>query len=125
MNTDFLTVYQEDIIEMVVQIMKWKDLEFIPVENKSGHLVGVVTKTQILHFLSNKDMYDDTVCVEDIMEQNPAYINSTATLKDANQLMQEEGVNFLPVVNDKELIGVLSKKEFRWITKRLIADLES
>ena len=70
-------------------------------------------------------MYDDTVCVEDIMEQNPAYINSTATLKDANQLMQEEGVNFLPVVNDKELIGVLSKKEFGWITKRLIDDLVS
>ena len=125
MNTDFLTVYQEDIIEMVIQIMKWKDLEFIPVEDKAGNLVGVVTKNQILDYLSNQETQQETVCVEDIMEHNPAHIESNATLKDANQLMQEQGVNFLPVVNDGELIGVLSKKEFRWITKRLIADLES
>ena len=125
MNTDFLTVYQEDIIEMVIQIMKWKDLEFIPVEDKAGNLVGVVTKNQILDYLSNQETQQATVCVEDIMEHNPAHIESSATLKDANQLMQEQGVNFLPVVNDGELIGVLSKKEFRWITKRLIADLDS
>ena len=125
MNTDFLTVYPEDMMDLVVQIMKWKKLEFIPVENKEGKLVGVVTKDHVLDYLSNRVDSGIPLTAEDIMESRPACIASSATLKDAFLIMQEQKVNFLPVEKDGELIGVLSKKEFQWITKRLVAELDS
>ena len=112
-------------MDLVVQIMKWKKLEFIPVENKEGKLVGVVTKDHVLDYLSNRVDSGTPLTAEDIMESRPACIASSATLKDAFLIMQERKVNFLPVEKDGELIGVLSKKEFQWITKRLVAELDS
>jgi CBS domain-containing protein len=124
MNTDFLTVYPGDLIDMVIQIMKWKDLEHLCVENKAGKLIGVVTKSRILEALSKKKDPEQTMLVQDVMVENPIFIHSDSKLKEAFDIVQKQANNFLPVVKEDELIGVLSKAEFQWITKRLIASLD-
>ena len=62
--------------------------------------------------------------VQDVMKENPTFIRSTSKLKEAFDIVQKQAHNFLPVVKEDELIGVLSKAEFQWITKRLIAGLD-
>lgn len=125
MNTDFLTVYPGDLIDMVIQIMKWKDLEHLCVENKAGKLIGIVTKSGILEALNKKKDSYQTMLVQDVMKENPPFIHSNSQLKEAFDIVQKQAHNFLPVVKENELIGVLSKAEFQWITKRLIASLDN
>ena len=84
----------------------------------------MVTKSRILEALSKKKDPEQTMLVQDVMVENPIFIHSDSKLKEAFDIVQKQANNFLPVVKEDELIGVLSKAEFQWITKRLIASLD-
>ncbi len=51
MTTDFLTVEPDDPVELVAELMTWERLRYVPVEDASGRLMGLVTTRAVLrHF---------------------------------------------------------------------------
>ena len=51
MTTDFLTVEPDDPVELVAELMTWERLRYVPVEDASGRLQGLVTTRAVLrHF---------------------------------------------------------------------------
>ena len=46
MTTDLFTVLEEDLIEYVANIMNWRNIRHVLVENDVGKLVGLVSSTR-------------------------------------------------------------------------------
>lgn len=126
MQTDLFTVQKDDIVELVAEMMDWREISFTPVENTKGDLIGLVSSKMILrHLVKGNRLHEKgTGTVKDIMMKNPPTISSDATILEAMKKMGEAKIGCLPVIKGKELIGLITQMDFLRISGRLIERLE-
>jgi len=124
MNTDIISVQKNDIIELVADMMEWRNIQYMPVENGKGQLEGLIDARMLLrHFSKRKfGLMDEKVptTVKEIMTKNPPVVKPNATIGTALALMEEHKVGCLPVVQNGELAGMITAMNFLQITNRLI-----
>jgi CBS domain-containing protein/gamma-glutamylcysteine synthetase len=127
MQTDLFTAHKDDVIELVSQLMDWRKIRYMPVEDAKGNLVGLVTSRLLLRYFSQNAKNDSKkqVLVSDIMVSNPTTVTPDVALLDALKTMREKGIGCLPVVNvkedgTKELVGVITEMDFLRISARLL-----
>ncbi|MEO1625553.1 MAG: CBS domain-containing protein [Bacteroidota bacterium] len=125
MQTDLFTVQQEDIIALVAELMDWRKIRYMPVEDNKGKLVGLVTARLILrHVVRDSKVESKPQLVRDIMIKDPITIHPEATILEAMNKMREHRMGCLPVTNGDELVGVITESDFLQISGRLIERLE-
>ncbi len=128
METDLFTVQEDDLIDLVADLMDWRKLRYVPVEDKNGHLVGLITTRKMLRYYTRKDRPDapegQFVTVKDLMIPYPKTIDPQATIKEAMQTMRGEKMGCLPVVKDDELVGIITEMDFLRVSGRLIERLK-
>jgi CBS domain-containing protein/gamma-glutamyl:cysteine ligase YbdK (ATP-grasp superfamily) len=126
METDLFTVQKDDLIELVTDLMDWRKIRYMPVEESKGQLCGLVTSRLLLRHFARKDKLNskDATMVKDIMIESPITISPNATLIEAMNLMREKRIGCLPVVQNNELIGIITEMDFLRISTRLIEQLE-
>ncbi len=122
MTTDLFTVNKDDILDFVIDLIKWKDLSIIPVENTKGKLIGVVTPERIFDIKSkrNKKEKKKITSVSDIMNKKPVVIDHDATVLEAMKMMQKKKSSYVLVVQKEELVGLLTERDFAQISGRLM-----
>lgn len=122
MSTDLFTVQKDDLIELVAEIMNWRRIRYMPVEDSKGELVGLVSSRLLLrHFARiNKLNEAKLTTVKDIMIEKPLTVNPDTALLDAMRKMQDHKIGCLPVVKGKELVGIITEMDFLRITSRLM-----
>jgi CBS domain-containing protein len=120
MTTDLITVSADDHLAFVQQIMRWRGIRHMPVENECGHLVGLVTSNDINRFCKEKECTDVTQVrredggqyrVVDAMVPNPVCISPHALLSQAHEKMRQHRIGCLPVVHGGKLIGLLTQED--------------
>lgn len=126
METDLFTVQKDDILELVAEMMDWRKIRYMPVEDAKGNLVGLITSRLLLRYFTHKNTPKgkDQALVKDIMIQNPISISPNATIVEAMKLMREKSLGCLPVVKNGELIGIITEMDFIRIAGRLIEQME-
>ncbi|MBL7816405.1 MAG: CBS domain-containing protein [Saprospiraceae bacterium] len=127
MQTDLFTAQKEDIIEFVAQLMDWRNIRFMPIEDSKGQLVGLVTSRLLLRALTQNNNLDNVKqsTVAEIMIENPKTITPDATLIEALKIMRDNRIGCLPVVNKSgELVGIITEMDFLRISVRLIERVE-
>ena len=126
METDLFTVQKDDIIELVAEMMDWRKIRYMPVEDAKGHLVGLITSRILLRYFTHRDtpQFKDKALVKDVMIQDPITITPDATIVEAMKIMREKKIGCLPVVKDKELIGIVMEVDYIRVAERLIEQLE-
>ncbi|MEO1031467.1 MAG: CBS domain-containing protein [Bacteroidota bacterium] len=107
MNTKILLVDQNDSLELVSHIMKWKNIHHLPVINKKKELTGLLTWTDLIK-LGDRELH---LRVKDVMTKDLITISQEAPLEEAKNLMESNGINCLPVVRNKELLGILTSSD--------------
>lgn len=110
MSTDLITVTENDLAELILKIMDWRDIRHLPVEDNRGYLKGIVTKKRLVRYLENPDS-NPLATAADVMDKNPVTIGPKDDIKFAMLLMLDKGVSCLPVVEKKELIGIITDKD--------------
>ena len=97
---------------------------------EDGTLVGMITSKDLMRafidFRKNvPEKYQKSqikeVSVEDIMSSNPIFTSKDATISEVSKIMMETGYNGLPVVEDGEVVGIITQTDIL----RLIEKLES
>ena len=123
METDLITVREEDILEFVAEMMDWRKIRYIPVEDIKGNLTGLVTSRMLLRQLVKHQRLpkNTPTRVGDIMEKKPITITTETLIEDAIKIMAERQIGCLPVVNGKELVGIVTESDFMKLAGRLIS----
>ncbi len=126
MVTDLFTVQKDDLIDLVAELMDWRRIRYMPVEDSKGQLSGLITSRILLrHFTRfNRVNGKEAISVKDVMIENPLVIEPTATILEAMTMMRENRIGCLPVVKGGELVGVITEMDFLRISARLIERLE-
>ncbi len=125
MTTDLITVQLEDPIELVAQIMDWRRIRHMPVEDAKGKLAGLITSRLLLrHFNKARELNAArNLTAADIMVKEPITIEPGASIIDAMNLMRTHRIGSLPVVKEGELVGLITEMDFLRITARLLERL--
>ncbi|RNC88132.1 MAG: CBS domain-containing protein [Winogradskyella sp.] len=108
MNTNILVVDENDSLELVSNIMKWKKIHHVPVINTKKELTGLLTWTDLIK-LGNKEL---KLCVRDVMTKDLITISQESPLEDAKHLMNTYDINCLPVVRNKKILGIITSSDF-------------
>jgi CBS domain-containing protein len=110
METDLYTSEKNDLVILVEHLMRWKDFSYMPVEDKKGNLIGLVSFKTITESLEkeNQKKKPKNLVIKDIMEKSPIVIGPNESITTALGLMRAHNLDCLPVVKDKELVGLLT-----------------
>jgi CBS domain-containing protein/gamma-glutamyl:cysteine ligase YbdK (ATP-grasp superfamily) len=114
MSTDLFTVQPDDLIDLAASVMDWRHIRHVPVEDKEGRLVGLITHRALLRRLSrgSHDLRDEVMTVKEIMVSNPITVSSTTPTLEAIEIMRSNRVGCLPVVEGEQLVGIVTSYDF-------------
>lgn len=109
MRTDVFSVYETDSIELVLNIMEWKNIHHMPVINHGKELIGVLSWSDIKDFKGVTESAIKTV--KSIMKKDVIAINNQTKIPEAKALMEANQIRFLPITKDNKLIGLITSKD--------------
>jgi len=114
MSTDVFTVHPDDLIDLAASVMHWRHIRHVPVEDGEGRLVGLVTHRGLLRIISTGKHSSDAepITVRDIMVANPVTVTPDTTSLEAIELMRNGGIGCLPVVENDQLVGIVTSYDF-------------
>jgi CBS domain-containing protein len=117
MQTNVRSIAPDASIADLVQALADTHVSGLPVVNPTGHVVGVVTATDVLKASAEKadataraNLFEH-VSVRDIMTPNPLVIEPDADAADAARRMLYGGVRRLFVEFEGRLVGVVSQTD--------------
>lgn len=118
MTTDLVTVSENDIAELLLKIMDWRDIRHLPVEDSRGKLKGIITKNRLVDYFEDPGS-DKLAVAADVMSDDPVTIGPNDDIKYAMLLMLDKGVSCLPVVEKNELIGIITNKDTKEVWDKI------
>ena len=108
MTTEIFVVNEDDLVDLVIKIMKWKNIHHIPVVNNKNKLTGLITKKNIDAIdLKKKKL----IVAKDIMINDIITVTSETSYHKAKDIMIKNKVGCLPVLEYGDLIGILTKND--------------
>jgi len=121
MSTDLFTLRPNDLVDLAASLMDWRHIRHVPVEDEDGRLVGLVTHRGLLRLLSRGSTAHggSSMTVGEIMKENPTSVSSTTPTLEAIEIMRHSGIGCLPVVDDNQLVGIVTSYDFLTATARL------
>ena len=103
-----------------LRLMRKENIAKVPVLDRKGNLVGVITEKDILKasLADEKNMsllemaYEvSNLTIDKLMTKDVITIGPNTSVEKAARLMITEDLSFLPVLEDQKLIGVLSRSD--------------
>ena len=126
MTTDLFTARKDDLIEFASNLLDWRRIRYIPIEDDQKHLVGLLSMRMVLREYSrsvNEDRGNKSHAIKNIMIKNPITIHPEASIIEAMEIMQDQQIGCLPVVKNSRLVGIITEGNFLNISRRLIKTL--
>jgi CBS domain-containing protein len=123
MSTDLFTVQPHDIIDLAANIMDWKHIRHIPVEDEQGRLVGLLSHRAMLRLVARGPRTAPTAerpTVASVMIKNPLTVGPEMPTLEVMRLMRERKVSCLPVVEGDKLIGVITEADLIEVSRKLL-----
>lgn len=134
MRTGFETFSPDDPVEEAMRVLVDRDLDAAPVTDAGGKLVGILSNTDLivqetqLHFptllsilgasieIGHKRFSDELTKalaskVGDVMTSDPLTCLKSDTVEAVATLMHDHNVSHVPVVEDGQLVGLVSRND--------------
>jgi CBS domain-containing protein len=112
MSTDLFTVKPDDLIDLAASVMDWRHVRHVPVEDQEGRLVGLITHRALLRLMINRTSDSKPVTVREIMVHDPVVVCPSTSSLEAMKLMRSNRVGCLPVVDNDQLVGIVTSYDF-------------
>jgi CBS domain-containing protein len=123
MTTDLFTVRPEDVIDLAANLMHWRHVRHVPVENDEGKLVGIVSHRDLLElFALGKTNGSGEIVVRDVMKQNLVTVRPETPTLEALSLMREKNIGCLPVIKNERLVGLVTAHDFLTVSAKLFEE---
>src|SRR5262249_20344432 len=145
MTSPVISVPSDSSITQAIQIMLQRRISGLPVIDKDGHLVGVVTEGDFLRRAENgtkrrrtpwmefligpgrlADEYTRTHGrkVRDVMTADPVTVSEQTPLEEVVQMMEKHRIKRLPVVRGDNLVGIVSRANLLHVLAAVASDIK-
>ncbi len=120
MTKNPITVEPKATILEATELMKKNNIKKLPVLDKSGALVGIITENDLQKSAPSEattlDMYELTyllskLTVEKTMTKNVVTVNADETVEEAARIMSDGDFGCLPVMKDNLLVGIITDSD--------------
>ncbi len=108
MNRNVITCYPHEKLPVIMNKFELFHITGMPVVEK-GLLVGIISATDVLKVARSGGIED--VAVEDVMTREVASVQKTDSAVSAAKIMVEKGINRLPVVENRRVIGIVTRDD--------------
>ena len=118
MSKPVITVRPETPMPEALDLMRKEHIRRLPVVNKRGELIGIVTETNLLKASPSEatslSIYEVTyllskLTVERIMTKPVVTVTEDTPLEEAARIMADHHFSGLPVMRGKELVGMITE----------------
>ena len=126
MSTDLITVQEDDILDLAANLMNWRRIRHVPVEDKQGKLVGLITNRILLRYFTEHRIAgvgNPPILVKDIMIKDPITVTPEENITQVMGIMEQHKVGCLPVLKKDKLVGIITEADFLTISANLVKRL--
>jgi CBS domain-containing protein len=129
MTRKIVTVTEQDALENIEEVMLRLRFRHLPVVDRRGKLVGLLSHRDLLHasssWLSDREAEQNAVIkqlpVGRIMQHEVLTVQPDDPLVEAGKLMWDSKIGCLPVVDaEGTLLGIITEADFIRIAVRLL-----
>jgi len=114
------------------RLMTEFEIRHIPVLGANGALVGLVTLRDVLAASSSvldesedeRAVHDSHIPLSDVMTDTLDLVAPGAGLRDTAQLMRNHRHGCLPVLDNDQLVGIITDTDFVEVSRHLLEQLE-
>lgn len=124
MSTDLFTVLEDDLIDYVANIMNWRNIRHVMVENDDGQLVGLVSSKNLMRYFSKKYSNNTPVSVGEVMVKELRTVGPETKTLEALSLLREYDISCLPVVRSGKLLGLVTERDFVRFSEEVLKELD-
>lgn len=110
MERELFIANEEDIVDLVVSMMDWKNIRSIPVENSKHEVVGLITVREILHYHA-QPAPERPKQVKDIMLKDPVCIPPETSTEEAVSLLASTRACCLLVKDGDSVAGIVTESD--------------
>lgn len=124
MSTDLFTVKENDPLDLAANVMDWRNIRHLPVENSTGKLVGILNCKMLSRFYSHDSNHPVEATVGQVMARDfPKVSPDTETVK-AIAILKESPLGCLPIMRKDKLVGLVTEKDFLQVTENLFTEIQ-
>jgi CBS domain-containing protein len=123
MDTDIVTVNQDEPVDLVANLMVWNNIRHVMVEDDENRLVGLVSQRKLLSLVGT--YHPETsgpLPVSEVMQADPKTVTPETSTVEAIGLMRANSWACLPVIKDGHLVGVLTESKLMEIAGKLLEE---
>jgi len=124
MDTDPVTVDEDEPVDLVARLMDWNRVRHILVEDSDNRLIGIISRRAMLALVGtyNPEQLDGPMPVSKVMTRDPVTVTPETSTLDAIGLMRRHKISCLPVVKDGRLVGLITEPQFMEIAGQLLEE---
>lgn len=129
MTPDPITVEEDVSFQDALKILRDKGIRRLPVVDKEGKLVGIVTEKDLLYASPSRattlDVWElhyllSKLKVKDIMTRNVITVSEDTPIEEAAKTMADRKIGGLPVMRDGKLVGIVTETDIFRVLLRLL-----
>ncbi len=121
MKTNLYTACPDDPVELVVRMMYHNNIRHVPVEQRDGTLLGIISARSLVRFYTtHSEKERKKMAAKDIMQTGLITVSPQTKTADAICLLREHDIGCLPVVFNSKLVGIVTERDFVHIAAELL-----
>lgn len=109
MTRDVVTVTQTATVADAIELSRAHNIRHLPILD-AGRVVGIATDRDLRLTLDPGGDAEQAV-VQDIMTSSPIVVSPDTPVESAAALLSEHRIGCLPVIEDDELVGILTRSD--------------
>jgi acetoin utilization protein AcuB len=120
MSHPVITVTPQESLDDAAAIMTREHISRLPVVDKRGKMVGIISEKQIIRFSPSKattlDVYEiqgamNRIPVEKVMTREVITITPDTPIEEAARIMVDKEISGIPVVISDSLVGIIAETD--------------
>lgn len=120
MSHPVISIHPKMSMVDALALMRKEHIRRLPVVDKRGKLVGIVTELDLLHAspsdANSLSIYEvnyliGKILVKEIMSKDVITVTEDTSLEDAALIMANDKIGGMPVVRDEQMVGIITETD--------------
>jgi len=115
-----ITITEDTSVDKALQLMREERIRRLPILDKHGHLVGIVSDKDLLYAspspATSLSIYEipyllSKIKMRDVMAREVITVTEDTPLEEAARIMADNKIGGLPVMRDDKLVGIITETD--------------